>query len=259
MFKNWILFHWTHEHKIPFTSNDDRISEDTSVAVASTDYRFHFLLDFPNLEQAVFWINCFLTENQNFPSTPCFLTVPNKECLDSAKNSADSIHHYEPKNTTSVGPHSHCTYTLTTGQSFICGEVKDNYHTDFSEYQMIKTKFKTLEIIWTRGSNLAFSDILSRSLTVEDNRTPKYNTRNNLEIRNSTMNVAIQYLSNPTRWWFQGQLQRFICNPLSRRKRQKISSIARWWWFFEVEESQQRVSNINFTIRSRLFSDGQHN
>ena len=35
-------------------------------------------------------------------------------------------------------------------------------------YQVIKTKFQNLKIIWTPGSNLVFPDILSRNVTVEE-------------------------------------------------------------------------------------------
>ena len=38
----------------------------------------------------------------------------------------------------------------------------------FFRYQIIITKFQNLKIIWTPGSNLAFSDTLSRSVTVEE-------------------------------------------------------------------------------------------
>ena len=35
-------------------------------------------------------------------------------------------------------------------------------------YQVIITKFQNLEIIWTPGSNLAFPDVLSRNITIEE-------------------------------------------------------------------------------------------
>ena len=38
----------------------------------------------------------------------------------------------------------------------------------FFRYQVITTNFKNVKIIWTRVSNLAFPDILSRNLTVEE-------------------------------------------------------------------------------------------
>ena len=40
----------------------------------------------------------------------------------------------------------------------------------FFRYQVIITKSQNLKIIWTPGSNLAFPDILSRNVTVEENQ-----------------------------------------------------------------------------------------
>ena len=38
----------------------------------------------------------------------------------------------------------------------------------FFRYQVIITKFQNLKIIWTPGSNLAFPDILSRNVTIDE-------------------------------------------------------------------------------------------
>ena len=38
----------------------------------------------------------------------------------------------------------------------------------FFRYHVIITKFQNLRIIWTPGSNLAFPDILSRNITIEE-------------------------------------------------------------------------------------------
>ena len=38
----------------------------------------------------------------------------------------------------------------------------------FFRYQVMVTKFQNLKIIWTSGSNLAFPDILSRNVTLEE-------------------------------------------------------------------------------------------
>ena len=40
----------------------------------------------------------------------------------------------------------------------------------FFRYQVIITKFQNMKIIWTPGSNLAFPDILSRNVTVEEHQ-----------------------------------------------------------------------------------------
>ena len=38
----------------------------------------------------------------------------------------------------------------------------------FFRYQVIITEFQNLKIIWTPGSNLAFPDILSRNVTIDE-------------------------------------------------------------------------------------------
>ena len=40
----------------------------------------------------------------------------------------------------------------------------------FFKYQVIITKFQNLKIIWTKGSNLAFPDILSRNITLAETK-----------------------------------------------------------------------------------------
>ena len=45
LIKDWTPFHWTHEHENIFQSIKNRISEDTILAVPSTDYLFHIHVD----------------------------------------------------------------------------------------------------------------------------------------------------------------------------------------------------------------------
>ena len=45
LIKDSTPFHWTHEHEKIFQSINDRISEDTILAVPSTDYFFHIHVD----------------------------------------------------------------------------------------------------------------------------------------------------------------------------------------------------------------------
>ena len=45
LIKDLTSFHWTHEHEKLFQSIKDRISENTILAVPSTDYPFHIHVD----------------------------------------------------------------------------------------------------------------------------------------------------------------------------------------------------------------------
>ena len=62
-------FYWKHQHEKPFQSMKDRISEDTILAVPSTDYPFHIHVDSWNVEPAVSQSNSFRRENEETPST----------------------------------------------------------------------------------------------------------------------------------------------------------------------------------------------
>ena len=48
LIKDSTLFHWTHEHEKLFQAIKDRISEDTILAVPSTNYPFHIHVDSSN-------------------------------------------------------------------------------------------------------------------------------------------------------------------------------------------------------------------
>ena len=58
----------------------------------------------------------------------------------------------------------------------------------FFRYQVIITKFQNLKIIWTPGSNLAFPDILSRNVTVEEYQMH--------QLRHKRIQRDIQFLTN---------------------------------------------------------------
>ena len=60
LIKDSTTFHWTHEHGKLFQSIEDRISEDTILAVPSTDYPYHIHVDSSNVG-----IDCTLI--QQFP------------------------------------------------------------------------------------------------------------------------------------------------------------------------------------------------
>ena len=49
LIKDSSLLHWTYEHEKLFQSINDKISEDTILAVPSTDYLFHIHVDSSNV------------------------------------------------------------------------------------------------------------------------------------------------------------------------------------------------------------------
>ena len=62
--KDSTLFHWTHEHEKLFQSIKDRISEDTIIAVPSTDYPFLIHVDSSNVGTGCILIQKFREERR---------------------------------------------------------------------------------------------------------------------------------------------------------------------------------------------------
>ena len=54
LIKDSTPFQWTHEHEKLFQSIKDRVSEDTILAVPSTDYPSHIHVDSPNVKDCLY-------------------------------------------------------------------------------------------------------------------------------------------------------------------------------------------------------------
>ena len=78
------VFHWTHENENLFQSIKDRISEDTILAVPSTDYHFHIHVDSSNIGTG-----CILI--QQFPEGTRTISF-NSRIFDKAEQKMSSLH-----------------------------------------------------------------------------------------------------------------------------------------------------------------------
>ena len=168
LIKDSIPFHWTHEHEKLFQSIKDRNSEYTILDVASTDYPFHIHVDSSNVGTG-----CILF--QQFPEGKRTISF-NSRIFDKAEQKMLTLHRELCEIVSALQTYEH--YII--GSSFpiyLCcdhkpipylWERKGKLSPRFFRYQVIITKFQNLKIIWTPGSNLAFSDILSRNVTVEE-------------------------------------------------------------------------------------------
>ena len=107
------------------------------------------------LVQVVFSFNNFLKGRELSHLTLVYLTKRNKKFPLFTENYVASYQLSRHTNTTLLAHH----FPSTSIVSFF-------HH--FFRYQVIITKFRNLKIIWTPGSNLAFPDILSRNVTVEE-------------------------------------------------------------------------------------------
>ena len=166
LIKDSTPFHWTHEHEKLFQSIKDRISEDTILAVPSTYYPFHIHVDSSNVGTG-----CILI--QQFPEGKRIISF-NSRIFDKAEQKMSTLHRelcgivsalqtYEQY---IIGSpfliYLYCDHTPTL---YLWGRKGQLSHR-FFRYQVIITKFQSLKIIWTPGSNFAFPDILSRNVTV---------------------------------------------------------------------------------------------
>ena len=162
------LFHWTHEHEKLIQTVKDRISEDTILVVPSTDYPFH--IDVASLNVGT---GCILIQ-QFTEGKPIFAF--NSRVFEKAEQEMSTLH----KELCAIAS------ALQTYERYIIGSLfpiylfcdhkpilyllgrKGQLLHRFFRYQAIIIKFQNLEIIWTPGSNLAFPDMLSRNVTVEE-------------------------------------------------------------------------------------------
>ena len=168
LIKDSTPFHWTHEHEKLFQRIKDRISEDTILAVPSTDYPFRIHQDSSNVG-----IGCILI--RQFPEGKRIMAF-NSRIFDKAEQKMSTLHRelcgivsalqtYEHYITGSPFPiYLYCDHKPTLYPWGRKGQLSHR----FFRYQVIITKFQNLKIIWTLGSNLAFPDILSRNVPVED-------------------------------------------------------------------------------------------
>ena len=153
-------FHWTHEHEKLFQSIKNRISEDTVLAVPSTDYPIHFHVDSSNV------------------GTGCILTPQFPEGNRILSFNSRIFYKAEQKLSTLQGEPYGIVSALQTYEHYFIGSPfpiylycdhkpilylwgrKGQLPHRFFRYQLIITKVQNLKIMWTPGKNLAFLDIL---------------------------------------------------------------------------------------------------
>ena len=168
LIKDSTPFHWTEEHERLFNSIKERIHKDKVLAVPSTDYPFLIHVDFSNVGTGCIFI-------QQFPKGKRIISF-NSRVSDKA----------EQKMSTLYRELCGIVYALQTYEHYIIGSPfpiylycdhkpilylwgrKGQLSHRFFRYQVIIRKFQNLKIIWTSGSNLAFPDILSRNVTIEE-------------------------------------------------------------------------------------------
>ena len=167
LIKDSTPFHWTEEHETLFNSIKDRIHKDTVLAVPSFDYTFHIHVD------SNVGTGCVLI--QQFPEGKIIISF-NSRVFDKAEQKMSTLHRELSGIVSALQTYEH--YII--GSPFLiylyCDQKpilslwgrKGQLSHRFFRCQVIIAKFQNLKIIWTPGSNLAFPDILSRNITIED-------------------------------------------------------------------------------------------
>ena len=168
LIKDFTPFHWTEEHETLFNSIKERIHKDTVLAVPSTDYPFHVHVDSSNVGTG-----CILF--QQFPEGKRIISFHSR-VFDKAAQKLSTLHRGLCGIVSALRTYEHYIIGSTFPIYLYCDHKpilhlwgrKGQLSHRFFRYQGIIGKFQNLKIIWTPGSNLAFPDILSRNVTIED-------------------------------------------------------------------------------------------
>ena len=159
---------WTTEHKKLFNDIKDRISEDTILAIPDTKHPFHVHVDassigvgsilvqeFPEGKRIVFFNSRIYTKEEQKMSTT-------ERELCGVISALQTYEHYL------IGSLHHVyVYTDHKPLMYLWGRSGKLSHR-FFRYQLVISQFQNMKIIWTKGKNLAFPDILSRNVRIKD-------------------------------------------------------------------------------------------
>ena len=150
-------FRWTEEHEKNFQMIKDRISEDTILAIASTEHPFHIHLDPSNLETG-----CILI--QQFPEGKRIISF-NSRIFDKTEQKMSTLHKEICGIVSAIQTYEHYIYGSPFPINLYCDHKpilclwrrKGQLSHRFFRYQVNITIFQNLKITWTSGSKLAFS------------------------------------------------------------------------------------------------------
>ena len=161
-------FHWTEELERIFQMIKDRISEDTILAIPSTEYTFHIHLDSSSIGSG-----CILI--QHFPEGKRIISF-NSRIFDKAEQKMSTLHREICGFVSALQTFEHYIIGSPFPIYLYCDHKpilylwgrKGRLSHRFFRYQVIITKCQNLKIIWTPGPNLVFPDLLSRNVTIVD-------------------------------------------------------------------------------------------
>ena len=161
-------FHRTEEHEKILQIIKERISEDTILAIPSTEYPSHIYVDSSNVGTG-----CILI--QQFPDEKRIISF-NSRILDKAEQKMSTLHSELGGIVSALQNYEHYIIGSPFPIYLYCDHKpilylwrrKGQLTHRFLRYQVRITKFQKWKIIWTSGSNLVFPDILSRNVTIHE-------------------------------------------------------------------------------------------
>ena len=159
---------WTEENEKIFQLIKDRISEDTILAIPSTECPFHVHVDSFNVGTGCILIQ-YLPEGKRIISF-------NSRIFDEAEQKMSTLHREFCGIVSALQTYEHYIIGSPFPIYLYCDHEpilylwgrKGQLSHRFFRYQVIITNFQNLKIIWTPGSNLALPDILGRNVTVDE-------------------------------------------------------------------------------------------
>ena len=162
-------FHWTKEHKRIFQLIKDRISEDTILAIPSTENPFYIHVDSSNVGTGCILLQQFPERKRTilfnfrvFDKAEQKMSTLQRELCGIVSSALQTYKHYFIGSTFPI--YLYCDQKPIL---YLWGRKGQLSHR-FFRYQVTVTKIQKLKIIWTPGSNLLFPDILSRNVTIDE-------------------------------------------------------------------------------------------
>ena len=168
LIKDSTPFHWTGENEKMFDSIKERIHKDTFLAVPSTDYPSHIHVD-----SSTVGTGCIPIEQ--LPEGKRFISF-NSRVFDEAKQKKSTLHRelcgivsaLQTYENYIIGSPFHFYLCCDHKPILYLWGRKGQLSHRFFRYHLIITKVQNMKTSWTPLSKLAFPDILSRNITIEE-------------------------------------------------------------------------------------------
>ena len=168
LIKTETTFQWTDEHEKLFREIEDRISEDTVLAIPDTRYPFHVHVDASSIGVGSILVQEFPTGKRIVSFNSRVYTKDEQKMSTTARELCGLIFALQTYEHYIIGsPHPVYLYTDHKPLLYLWGRRGKLSHR-FFRYQLVISQFQNLKIIWTEGKNLAFPDILRRNVSIKD-------------------------------------------------------------------------------------------